>query len=567
MSSLSNLFGDKTWVLPLADGFDGTLTIGWTFVFLAYFLHPVIEWAFHRLRAYRAWRCIQKRQAVEVTSYNLMAEVFGGRGSWDSARNIAVILAVFSLTSWGLELSMDLASLEGEADLLNRPPPVFLRPETNDTNTDPWQASFVLTLSDIDPDYNGNWRGLEHLNVEDTHANSRYYIVKDTREYLGKTAKDTFINGEILVASWDDKPSLFYDTNGANVDSLECSGETLKDAEVYLGTNLWGNALDCERGPRPTNSTTSPPAVVLTNGESGRVSVIVEESSSYPTFLYSVWTAEGSDSVELAYLFHVHSTVRLVEAVITGIVHGETEGGACFGLLRVFSETRVEYEDGLDRASPFGEIPTGDTVLVQDLETIEAGVEINMNALVCLLWVMASTAVCVVWLICLRNSIGMDVYDRDELLRAVSLQGHASRDPAAEHPAIRIFVRREDSGNITVFINDSHDKEQRAWERFLRRRTSKVVEGDDRLPAGGDADAALSDDKFGGATVPVKNTVSLGGFQADHNTHDVSSAGTPARSGIRSLAVTPVRDTIRRNPRPNPFEGMDSPASGSDGGR
>lgn len=84
-----------------------------------------------------------KREVVEVTTYPLLAEVFGGRGLWDSARIITVLLAAFSLASWGLELSMDLSSLEGEADLLNRPPPVFLRPETNDTNTDPWQASYV----------------------------------------------------------------------------------------------------------------------------------------------------------------------------------------------------------------------------------------------------------------------------------------------------------------------------------------------------------------------------------------------------------------------------------------
>lgn len=78
---------------------------------------------------------------VEVTTYPLVAEVFGGRGIWDGARIITVLLAAFSLASWGLELSMDLSELEGEADLLNRPPPVFLLPETNDTNTDLWLAS------------------------------------------------------------------------------------------------------------------------------------------------------------------------------------------------------------------------------------------------------------------------------------------------------------------------------------------------------------------------------------------------------------------------------------------
>lgn len=152
MSTLSTLLSSKTWTLPVDGGVDGTLVIGWSFVFLAYFLHPAIESAYHRLRAYRAWRCIQKRQTVEVTTYPLLAEVFGGRGKWDAARNITVVLAAFSLASWGLELSMDLSSLEGEADLLNRPPPVFLRPDTNDTTTDPWQVGFVVRESPVDLD-------------------------------------------------------------------------------------------------------------------------------------------------------------------------------------------------------------------------------------------------------------------------------------------------------------------------------------------------------------------------------------------------------------------------------
>lgn len=67
----------------------------------------------------------------------MMSEIFGGRGAWDAARIITVLLAAFSLASWGLELSMDLSELEGEADLLNRPPPVFLRNDTNDTT---WQV-------------------------------------------------------------------------------------------------------------------------------------------------------------------------------------------------------------------------------------------------------------------------------------------------------------------------------------------------------------------------------------------------------------------------------------------
>lgn len=140
MSSTENFLGSKTWTLPIGNG---TLTIALSFIFLAYILHPAIESAYHRLRAYRAWRSIQKRNTVEVTTYPMLAEVCGGRGVWDAARIITVLLFAFSLASWGLELSMDLASLEGEADLLNRPPPVFLLPETNDTTTDPWQVNLL----------------------------------------------------------------------------------------------------------------------------------------------------------------------------------------------------------------------------------------------------------------------------------------------------------------------------------------------------------------------------------------------------------------------------------------
>lgn len=70
----------------------------------------------------------------------MVSEIFGGRGVWDAARIITVLLAAFSLASWGLELSIDLSELEGEADLLNRPPPIFLRNETEDTTTDSWQV-------------------------------------------------------------------------------------------------------------------------------------------------------------------------------------------------------------------------------------------------------------------------------------------------------------------------------------------------------------------------------------------------------------------------------------------
>lgn len=45
---MSDALGKKTWTLPLAAGVDGTLMIAWSFVILAYFLHPAIESAYHR---------------------------------------------------------------------------------------------------------------------------------------------------------------------------------------------------------------------------------------------------------------------------------------------------------------------------------------------------------------------------------------------------------------------------------------------------------------------------------------------------------------------------------------
>lgn len=434
-----------------------------------------------------------------------------------------------------------------------------------------------MTPSEINPDYDGDWRSLGYLNVKETKANSRYYIVKDTKRYLGDNTDDKFINGDILVASWstepEEMPILFYNTNGAVVDSLECSGETLKSATVYSGDVEWGTALDCERGPRPSaGRATSPPAIILTNAATGEINVVVEESSSYPSFLYSVWTAEGAGSTELVYSFHLASTVRLAEAVVTGIVNGETSGGGCFGLLRMFSETRLSYEDELERASPFGEHPTGDTVDIQNLETLEAGVEINMNALLCLVWVMVLTAVGIAWSICIKSKIGVDVYDRDELLRAVSLQGKASEDPTVKHSSIRLYVRREDKGNLTVFINDAGGDEDGgggwSWRRFLRlgRGTAAVTGANADADANADApeadvdpESAQLDDRFGGAVVPTEGTVSLGNSSGGM---DRFLSASPVRSNAPSLAATPVHHHRGHGARHHAM--FDSPASSDD---
>lgn len=130
-------------------GMNETLTIGMSFVVLAYFLHPMVEAAYERVRAYRAWRAIEKRKSVEVTSYPLVSQVFGRRRNWDAARVVAIVLAAFSLASWGLELSVGLAIIdEGGVDLLQRPPPVFQR--TSETSgRQPWQVPCRCVMSTI----------------------------------------------------------------------------------------------------------------------------------------------------------------------------------------------------------------------------------------------------------------------------------------------------------------------------------------------------------------------------------------------------------------------------------
>lgn len=120
---MSDFLSGEHWVLETGE-VDGRLVIAASFIFLVYFLHPAVESAYHRVRAYRAWRSMEKRKYVEVTRYPLMTEFFGGRGRWDAARIIAALMMVFSLAVCGLELSMGLATYEGVADLLSRPPPV-----------------------------------------------------------------------------------------------------------------------------------------------------------------------------------------------------------------------------------------------------------------------------------------------------------------------------------------------------------------------------------------------------------------------------------------------------------
>lgn len=121
----------------------GTLVIGLSFIFLAYMLHPIVDSAYQRVRAYRAWRAIENHDRVEVTSYPMAAELCGGRGKWDAARIITVLLLAFSLASWILELSLGLKTIEGNVELLTLAPSIFKK---NGDSNSAWQVRVLGLL-------------------------------------------------------------------------------------------------------------------------------------------------------------------------------------------------------------------------------------------------------------------------------------------------------------------------------------------------------------------------------------------------------------------------------------
>ena len=119
-------YEEQIVTIPMGGHFESTYAIGLTFVFLAYVLHPAVAAKFRRIRAYHGWRAVENGQTVEVTTYSLVEEICGGRGKWDAGRVVTVLLAAFSLASWGLELHLGLAFFDGlVTDVFFRPPPVW----------------------------------------------------------------------------------------------------------------------------------------------------------------------------------------------------------------------------------------------------------------------------------------------------------------------------------------------------------------------------------------------------------------------------------------------------------
>lgn len=298
----------------------------------------------------------------------------------------------------------------------------------------------VLNLTQISG-YDGELRNFPNIDYGNGKAKSSYKMENLQHPIAEKNPENGVIYGEIVVASWpvestdvEEVPDFSYkvvdDDDTVMVAGLGCSPEkTVSNASVTIsdenGEEEWGHVLECGQGPLQINHTTAQPAIILTKksteNSTPETHIIVEEAAQHPSFLYSVWTtnatvtaADNEDLVAIKHAFYIESTVRLAEAVVTGIVHGETGGGGCFSLLQAFSEREEKYNSTSIRASPFGETPmsSNKTVLLEEVETITYGIEIGMSSMVSSMWLLALTSIGLAWSFCLRKSIGMDVYNR-----------------------------------------------------------------------------------------------------------------------------------------------------------
>lgn len=466
-------------------------SIALSVLLLSVVLHPIVEACFQRIRADRAWKSIEKQEAVDVTKYNIFSEAMGDRGRWDTARVITLMLGAFHVSTWGLELSLDLAlNMDGPVDLLNRPPPVVLRVEVVDPahNLTDW---IVLPL---EQPLEGGVLGNFHGELADGNATASYRI------------GDKIIKGETLFASWSMEAAriesgLFYDRDNerAAVVELNCS-EGFSKGALYLGTvygatKKWGYVTECESGPKLLEEgnaaiSTSPPTILLNSSE-GVVHMIVEEESSYPSFLYSVWTP-GEVTSGITYLdhvFYISSTTRLAEAIVSGVANGVLTGGGCVDLLASFSITNTTYDVGdAIRASPFGERPRSSSVERLDkVEPIVEGVLVSNIGSVCGALLILVTSSAFIGCLYFRSSRSLDVYNRDKLIRAVSMP--SGEDADGKPVALKIYVRRDENEAFTIVISD--DGVYRGCAG-LRKRVLTRVKGRSAIVAPRSMDRAMS---------------------------------------------------------------------------
>ena len=340
--------------------------------------------------------------------------------------------------------------------------------------------------------------------ILDGHATSVYRI------------GDSLVMGSRLFASWSTMPGnspseLFYDNGDthAMLEDVECSaGATSHTVFLSGGGNgqqmkEWGTATECDAGPAPLNATTkeSPP-VILLSGDSN-LHMIVEEDSSYPSFLYSVWqpvlAGDGTNAsapAEMHHVFYVSSTTRLAEAIVSGVVNGIMSGGGCVDLLSQFSAANTTYDlGGMSRVAPFGEYPSFASVeSIDDVEEIVEGVKVSdigmISGLILMVVTGASFAGC---LVSLKSRTSMDVFDRDAVIRAVALPNGQEADITS--PALKIYVRHSEEARFGMVVSD--DTARRRWingcvkgvaSAVTRSSPAKDGDGDDDdepLPARG----------------------------------------------------------------------------------
>ena len=431
-------------------------SIALSVLLLSVVLHPIVRWCFHRIRADIAWKSIEKQKPVEVTKYNFFSEAMGDRGGWDTARVVTLMLAAFHVSTWGLELSLDLAlRTDGPVDLLNRPPPVVFRVQIDDPahNLTDW-----IVRPNLEPSQEGgslsNFRGT----LVDGNATTSYRV------------EGGIVLGNTVFASWSPEAShiasgLFYDVDDgqAIVSDIGCSTPS-RSAAMYVSVEAsqkWGDVTECESGPRLLNVTdrASPPVIIL-NSTDGVVHLVVEEESSYPSFLYSVWVPgevkppRDGGGTELNHLFFISSTTRLVEAIVSGIANGVLTGGGCVDLLTKFSVENPTYSlDGALRASPFGEHPRSSSVETLDqVEPIVAGVLVNDVGTACGIMLVVVTGAAFLGCLCCHSRKSLDVYNRDQLIRAISLPSGEGAD--GKPAAIKIYVRQEQDDAFSIVISD-----------------------------------------------------------------------------------------------------------------
>ena len=91
---------------------------------------------------------------------------------------------------------------------------------------------------------------------------------------------------------------------------------------------------------------------------------------------------------------------------------------------------------------------------------------------------MALALVGMAWSLWLRSSVKMDIYDRDELIRAVAL---ADSSYDTDHASkMRIFVRKEEGGKLRVVISDADFHSRNCLQRCKKRH--EVVPINDPIP-------------------------------------------------------------------------------------